>query len=79
MTDRKNIKLNADVFDELKADKGPHMSWPDYFKQKCLGDGYDEDTPEIDTDALSELLEAAHSIEDRTTTIERQLDDLKGV
>ena len=47
MTDRKNIKVKEELFERMKADKGHHRSWPQYFEDK-LGDGPDG----VDTDAL---------------------------
>lgn len=39
MTDnRKNIKLDEDLFAKLKEDKGA-KSWPVYFREECLGQG----------------------------------------
>ena len=80
MTDRKNIKLPADLFDALKDDKSDHMSWPVYFEQRCLGDDSGTETSaesSIDTDALNELLGAARTIEERTNSIERQLENME--
>jgi len=47
MSDRKNIKVGEDLFERMKADKGPHKSWPQYFE-----DQLSEDTDGVDTDAL---------------------------
>jgi len=77
MTDnRMNIKIPEPLFKQLRADKGEYRSWPQYFEDELVDD--DEDTPEIDTDALNELLEATHTIEQRTNSIERQLGDIQG-
>jgi len=75
MTDRKNIKLPEPLFNDLKADKGEYRSWPQYFRDELMGDD-SEGTPDIDTDALNELLEATRTIEKRTNGIERQLEDM---
>lgn len=80
MSERKNLKLRASLYRRLKDDKGPHMSWPDYFRAECLGDDLrtpDDDTDSVDTEALAEILEAAHTIEERTGRIESTLDELQ--
>lgn len=36
MSDRKNIKLPAELFERLEDDKGQYETWPSYFERKCL-------------------------------------------
>ena len=38
---RKNIKLPEPLFEDLKADKGPNRSWPQYFRDRLNDDADD--------------------------------------
>jgi len=33
---RRNIKVDPELFEKMKADKGGHRSWPQYFRDECL-------------------------------------------
>jgi len=84
MVEQTTIRVRLDAKQRAEQEKRNDETWSDYLL-RCADEGVTEVVPaddvagqEIDTDALSELLDAAHSIEDRTTTIERQLDDLRG-
>ncbi len=61
MTDRKNIKVREDLFERLKADKGPHRSWPQY-----LEDQLSDDTPETDGVEVGDLQDRLERIEAMT-------------
>jgi len=64
---RKNIKVKEDLFERLKADKGPHRSWPQYLEDQLNDDGSTE-TQTVDTDT-SELM-------DQLTRLDNRLDEL---
>jgi len=63
MTNRKNIKLPADLFNALKDDKGKHKSWPVYLEEQCLLDSDDSQQPV--TLEATEYKNIADVIEDR--------------
>jgi len=67
---RKNIKIQADLFDRLKDDKPAHMNWPTYLEQQCLVDARD--------DGMDEATKAAKAAEANTEEIKRRLDELRG-
>ena len=70
MTDnRKNIKLDEDLFAQLKEDKGRNKSWPTYFREECLGQTNGEG---MDTDRLYARLEELE------TNLKNEIEALQG-
>ena len=49
---RKNIKVGEDLFERMKADKGPHKSWPQYFE-----DQLSEDAGGVDAEGFAEVVD----------------------
>jgi len=52
MSDRKNIKVGEDLFERMKADKGPHKSWPQYFEDQLSEDAGGAPAA-VDADAIA--------------------------
>jgi len=67
---RKNIKVKEDLFERLKADKGPHRSWPQYLEDQLNDDGSTE-TQTVDTDT-SELMDKLRRLDNRLDELPEQ-------
>ena len=65
---RKNIKLDQDLFAQLKEDKGRNKSWPTYFREECLG----QNVEGMDTDRLYARLEELE------TNLKNEIEALQG-
>ena len=73
MTNRKNIKVGEDLFERMKADKGPHKSWPQYFEDQLSGD-----SGGVDTERLDRIEAAAREAASSAQSAERAVDELSG-
>jgi len=67
---RKNIKVKEDLFERLKADKGPHRSWPQYLEDQ-LNDDSSTETQTVDTDT-SELMDKLRRLDNRLDELPEQ-------
>ena len=73
MSERKNIKLPADLFDRLKADKNSGdvgMSWPRYFEETCLSDDDAGDLAERLDSIEAGVQEAAKAAQSAEASVE---------
>jgi len=74
MTDRKNIKIDEELFARLKEDKGRHRSWPQYFEDQLAED----DTPDaLDVDAVADAVAERIDADGGATDIDGVVADLK--
>jgi len=72
---RKNIKVPEPLFDRLKDDKGPHRSWPQYFR-----DQLDEDADADDMDfaeRLDRIESAAREATSAAQSTQRAIEDME--
>ncbi len=69
---RKNIKISESLFERLKADKGKHMSWPQYLEEQCLSD----DTGDV-SERLDRIEAAAKEATEAAQSAEASVEDLK--
>jgi len=72
MTNRKNIKVGEDLFERMKADKGPHKSWPQYFE-----DQLSEDTGGVDTERLDRIEAAAREAATAAQSAQKGVEELQ--
>ena len=77
MSGRKNIKVGEDLFERMKADKGPHKSWPQYFEDQLESTAQDGENSEIleKLDRIEAMTqEATHAAQRVDTQLEAVLE-----
>ena len=78
---RKNIKVPEDLFYALRENKDDQQSWPHYLEEQCLLDEADEIPPGLlkiqnaTEDELQEIKKAIETVEERTGSIEKTLEN----